>query len=163
MQSIISSIAPVIGLGSTTESGQEPRSGVKGAGTAVDPYDAGNAESQFEHGGWSCTFYTSLEYSYSCILGKSGSAADKSLGHVTAGPESLTTKNSSLTEPGTSTDQTGRSPVPGTAPSSSLQSIINTIAPVIGFGSSTSAGQEPRSNDGLYEAGNTPGELIKMS
>lgn len=51
MQSIISSIAPVIGLGSTTESGQEPRSGIKGTGTAVDPYDGGNAESQFEHGG----------------------------------------------------------------------------------------------------------------
>lgn len=53
MQSIISSIAPVIGLGSTTESGQEPRSGVKGAGTAADPYDAGNAESQFEDDGLS--------------------------------------------------------------------------------------------------------------
>lgn len=58
MQSIISSIAPVIGLGSTTESGQEPRSGVKGAGTAVDPYDAGNAENQSEHGDWSSTFWS---------------------------------------------------------------------------------------------------------
>lgn len=51
MQSIIDSIAPVIGLGSTTESGQEPRSGVKGAGTATDPYDAGNGERQFEDSG----------------------------------------------------------------------------------------------------------------
>lgn len=53
MQSIINSIAPVIGLGSTTESGQEPPSGVKGAGTAADPYDTGNTESQFEDSGLS--------------------------------------------------------------------------------------------------------------
>lgn len=57
MQNIISSIAPVIGLGSTTESaaesGQEPRSGVKGAGTAADPYDAGNAERQLAPAGLS--------------------------------------------------------------------------------------------------------------
>lgn len=78
------------------------------------------------------------------------------------GPESLTTKDS-VTEPGTSTDQTGRSPVTGTVPSSGLQSIINTIAPVIGFGSSTGGGQEPRSNDGLYDAGNASGELIRIS
>lgn len=62
MQNIIDSIAPVIGLGSTTESGQEPRSGVKGAGTAADPYDAGNAERQFEDRGLSSTSYTSLGY-----------------------------------------------------------------------------------------------------
>lgn len=92
-----------------------------------------------------------------CILGKSGSAVDKSIG-----PESLTTKDS-VTEPETSTDQIGRSPVTGTVPSSGLQSIINTIAPVIGFGSSTSGGQEPRSNDGLYDTGNAPGELIRIS
>lgn len=98
-----------------------------------------------------------MDYSCSCILGKSGSAVDKSIG-----PESLTTKDS-VTEPGTSTDQIGRSPVTGTVPSSSLQSIINTIAPVIGFGSSTGGGQEPRSNDGLYDTGNAPGELIRIS
>lgn len=63
MQNIISSIAPVIGLGTTTESGQEPRSGVKGTGTATDPYDAGNAESQFEDSlFW--TSYTFLDYLY---------------------------------------------------------------------------------------------------
>lgn len=101
----------------------------------------------------------SLEYSYSFILGNSESAADKSLGHVTSGPEPLTT----FTEPGTSTDQTGRNPVTASAPSSSLQSIINAIAPVIGIGSNTSAGQEPRSNDGLYDAGSASGELIQIS
>lgn len=83
---------------------------------------------------------------------------DKSIGR---GPESLTTKDS-LTEPGSSTDQTGRNPVTGNAPGSSLQSIINTIAPIIGFGSSTGGGQEPRSNDSLYDAGNASGELIKI-
>lgn len=51
MLSIISSIAPAIGLSSSSESGQEPRSGVKGAGTAADPYDAGNAQSQVEKSG----------------------------------------------------------------------------------------------------------------
>lgn len=84
---------------------------------------------------------------------------DKSIG---PGPESLTTKDS-LTEPGTSTDQTGRNPETGTVPSSSLQSIINTIAPVIGFGSNTSVSQEPRSNAGLHDAGNASGELIRIS
>lgn len=77
-------------------------------------------------------------------------------------PESLTKKDS-LTGPETSTDQTGRSPATGTLPSSSLQNIINTIAPVIGFGSSTGGGQEPRSIDGLYDAGNASGELIRIS
>lgn len=81
---------------------------------------------------------------------------------IDPGPQSLTTKDS-LTEPGTSTDQTGRNHVPGTTPSSNLQSIINTIAPVIGFGSSTGGGQEPRSNDGLYDAGSASGELIRIS
>lgn len=81
---------------------------------------------------------------------------DKSIG-----PESLTTKDS--LEPGTSTDQSGRRHVTGTVPNSSLQSIVNTIAPVIGFGSSTGGGQEPRSNDGLYDAGNASGELIRIS
>lgn len=98
-----------------------------------------------------------MDYSCSCILGKSGSAVDKSIG-----PESRTTKDS-LSEPGTSTNQAGRSPVPGTVPSSSLQNIINTIAPVIGFGGSTGGGQEPRSNDGLYDAAGVSGELIRIS
>lgn len=53
MQSIINSIAPVIGLGSTTETGQEPLSGVQGAGTAEEPHDAGNAERKLEDSGLS--------------------------------------------------------------------------------------------------------------
>lgn len=80
---------------------------------------------------------------------------DKSIG-----PESFTTKG--FLEPGTSTDQSGRSHVTGTVPNSTLQNIVNTIAPVIGFGSSTGGGQEPRSNDGLYDAGNASGELIRI-
>lgn len=104
-----------------------------------------------------------MESSYSYILGKSGSAADKTLGHVTAGPEPLTTNDTSLTEPGAPADQTGHNPETGTVPSSNLQSIINTIAPIIGFGNNTRASQEPSSNDGLYDASNASGELIEKS
>lgn len=41
------SIKNVLGLGgSTTQSGQEPVSGVTGSGTAEQPYDAGNAQGE---------------------------------------------------------------------------------------------------------------------
>lgn len=37
-------IKSAVGLGKKEQEGQEPVSGEKGAGTAVEPYDAGNKE-----------------------------------------------------------------------------------------------------------------------
>jgi hypothetical protein len=38
----------VVGLSKKTQEGQEPVSGVKGDGNAVEPYDAGNQEGAFQ-------------------------------------------------------------------------------------------------------------------
>jgi len=42
-------IKDAIGLGATGREGQEPVSGEQGAGTATEPYDAGNREGTILH------------------------------------------------------------------------------------------------------------------
>ncbi|MCJ1429028.1 hypothetical protein MMC29_006941 [Sticta canariensis] len=91
------SIKNALGLGgSTTQSGQEPLSGVTGPGTAEQPHDAGN------------------------VQGHSGSAADEGLDSTTAGIASLTTKESAYTAETDKTTSATEDPI-----SSELGSVTN--------------------------------------